>query len=335
MSQNKPRAAMKIVLAVASFAFSILLIEFVLRLVGVHYSPVDIEVVGGAHDARFQFSFENSDFEFDPEQIWRPRPGRSVFNDLGYRGRVVAPSRAPGEIRVLALGDSNTLGWGSKDLHWPRFLEQDLEAAHPPANVINAGVWGHTAAQGDARMRQFMVLDPNVVLISYGANEAHKVAVSDAEYVSRVSTTPERMFLYRFAIGRLILKVEDAIAGRERATSHPELVFRVSPAEYEAHLIEMIQSARSRGARVFLLTRPWIGDSPTPDHWKNFGPEYMASTFAVGERLGVPVIDVNAAFAGQDEYFEDESHFNEAGHRRAGRLIADAILTDLGATPLP
>ncbi len=334
MSQSRPRTRTKVALVVGSFTLSMLLIEFVLRLVGVHYSPVDIEVVGGAHDARFQFSFENSDFEFDPEQIWRPRPGRSVFNALGYRGRELAPQRAPGELRVLALGDSNTLGWGSEDLHWPRFLEQDLEAAHPPANVINAGVWGHTAAQGEARMREFMGLDPNIVLISYGANEAHKVAVSDAEYVSRVSTTPERMFLYRLAIGRLILKGQDAIAGRARANTQPELVFRVSLGEYDAHLVAMIEGARQHGTRVLLLTRPWIGDSPTPDHWKNFGPDYKATTFAVGERLGVPVIDINAAFAGQAEYFEDESHFNEAGHRRAGRLIADAILADLVVDPL-
>lgn len=334
MSRSRPRPALKVALVVGSTILSILLIEVVLRLVGVHYSPVDIELVGGAHDARFQFSFENSDFEFDPEQIWRPRPGRGVFNELGYRGRELAPTRAPGELRVLALGDSNTLGWGSRDLHWPRFLEADLEAAHPPASVINAGVWGHTAAQGEARMRQFMVLDPNIVLISYGANEAHKVRVGDADYVARVSTTPERMFLYRFAIGRLILKVQDSISGRARSDTHVEPVFRVGVDEYAAHLVAMVQGARQRGARVLLLTRPWTGESPTPDHWKNFGPDYMAATFEVGAQLGVPVIDINGAFADRPEDFEDESHFNEAGHRRAGRLIADAILADIAVNPL-
>ncbi len=328
MGLRRPGRA-EFALLLGSTIFSLLAIELGLRLFNFQYSPVKIEVHGVVTDWRFKHSFEDGHFEFDPLQIWRPRAGRKVFNALRYRGELLGPSKRDGELRILAVGDSNTLGWASDSVHWPGYLEQNLRAEGFDVRVINAGVWGHSSFQGLARLDEYMPLHPDVVLISYGGNDAHRVYVSDARYVAEVATSPSRIRLYRWGIGRLLLALRDRMGGDVPTSDDRSLVHRVSPAEYEANLRQMVETARTGGARPYLLTRPFVGESPTPEWWKNFAPIYLESTRSVGRGLGVPVIDVYAAFADQPEWFEDESHFTEAGHRRAATLIGDPIARDL------
>jgi len=59
--------------------------------------------------------------------------------------------------------------------------------------------------------------------------------------------------------------------------------------------------------------------------WKNFAPEYVKATLEVGKNYDVPVIDMYTQFKDKEEYFADESHFNEKGHRLAAKIIYDQI----------
>jgi acyl-CoA thioesterase I len=74
---------------------------------------------------------------------------------------------------VLALGDSLTAGLGLEQSQaFPARLEAALRAKGHDVVVINAGVSGDTAAQGEARLDWALTDDVDAVIIELGANDA-------------------------------------------------------------------------------------------------------------------------------------------------------------------
>ena len=65
-------------LAVFSVVLTLAAVEGVLALAGYEYTPLSIEAAPGA-DARQYHLFEDSNFVYDPDLIWRPKAGFSVF----------------------------------------------------------------------------------------------------------------------------------------------------------------------------------------------------------------------------------------------------------------
>jgi lysophospholipase L1-like esterase len=303
--------------------------EVALRLAGYSYSPVQI----GANvhgDFREEHAFRDRHLTYDPVLIWRPRSGPfSPFNPQGFRGLPVTPERAPGRHRIIALGDSNTFGWDVDDgANWPAQLQSRFDASHSRTEVINAGVWGYSSFQGERRFKELTVLNPDVVLISFGGNDAHQVTVPDAEYVRRHDRMARVTRATRHSRGaQLVVAAWDRVAGA--ASQGNRLVPRVSVEEYEAHLRAIIAEGRARGIRVVLLTRPFIGSSTDPTSWKTHAPAYNATTLRVAESEGVLAIDVYNTFKGRPELFDDESHFGPEGHRalaeQVHRLLAPIL----------
>jgi hypothetical protein len=66
------------------------------------------------------------------------------LNALGFREPRLPSPKPPGVLRVVALGDSFTQGYGvEEDEAWPRRLETALDARHPGRyQVVNLGVPG-------------------------------------------------------------------------------------------------------------------------------------------------------------------------------------------------
>jgi lysophospholipase L1-like esterase len=124
-------------------------------------------------------------------------PAKIRINNLGFRGADLEERKAPGTLRVLALGDSYTFGdHVDTDQTWPALLERDLRqrleprargegraigagsgAAAPPAGirrveVINAGANGFGILDAEALWaRAGGRLDPDVVLIAFSPND--------------------------------------------------------------------------------------------------------------------------------------------------------------------
>lgn len=315
---RKSRFAAPFLLA-GSLLVSLLLAEAGLRLFDYRYTPLAIRRPG-ALDPRHYHLFEDKSFTYDPELIWAPKKGYDIFNSQGYRGAELSLQKKPGGLRILAVGDSNTLGWpGADGANWPADLERLARARGLPAEVANAGVWGYSSYQGVVRLRRCLELKPDLVLISFGSNDAHPVAVSDREYLARhASRWPLLENLARWRLGELLVAVRDRLA-----TPGAEAVLgrRVSLAEYHDNLTAMIRMAREKDAVVVLLTRPYVGESNQPLWWKNFGADYNAATAEVAAAQAAPVIDVYTAFRDRRSYFTDESHFTREGHLLAAELI--------------
>lgn len=78
-----------------------------------------------------------------------------AFNEQGFRGPPVEIPKPEGTRRVLALGDSVTMGTGvAHDQTWPAHLEQRLSDPQRPAEVINAGLPTLDLAQIELELRE-------------------------------------------------------------------------------------------------------------------------------------------------------------------------------------
>ena len=320
------RKSARVIVAIVAVVIAIAATEGVLRAIGYHYSPVKIGT-GVAGDFREEHAFNDRHLVYDPDLIWRPLSGQfSPFNPQGFRGLPVQMPKPAGLTRIFALGDSNTFGWDvDEGVNWPAQLHGLLGAGGKPVEVINAGVWGYTSYQGLARFKELLQFSPDIVLVSFGGNDAHQVRVTDADYV-RGHDRIDRMTRST----RNLRVAQLAVAGWDlvgvAAAQSKSLVARVSLDDYRANLKEMIALGKARGITVVLLTRPFIGESNDPASWKTYAPQYNAATIEIASEAHVPLIDVYAAFHTREKLFDDESHFGVEGHREGARMIADALV---------
>lgn len=308
-------------LSILSIAVALLASEAVLRLLDYHYSPMQImrvEARAASGDQRYYHSFRDEHFVFDPYLIWRPKPGADVFNAQGYRGQEMPAIKAPGSYRIFTVGDSNTLGWGTeKGANWPAYLEHLLVESNGRFAVINAGVWGYASFQGVRRFNEALVWQPDMVIVSFGSNDAHPVLVSDANFAARM--TLGRLIGWS-RVGELLIAAVDRLKGKRDVPTVP----RVSLDEYRENLRTIIELARTRHIVVVLLTRPFIGDAPFGS-WKVKAPAYVRATLEVGRENGVTCVDIYSYFSDKPQYFTDESHFTNEGHELAAQMIYDQI----------
>jgi acyl-CoA thioesterase I len=88
---------------------------------------------------------------------------------LWPREPLAAPS---GALRIVALGDSLTAGYGlPQDAAFPAVLERALKARGHRVEIINAGVSGDTAAGGLARVDWSVPEGTHGVIVELGAND--------------------------------------------------------------------------------------------------------------------------------------------------------------------
>jgi len=99
-----------------------------------------------------------------------------VINSLGLRGREVERRKPAGTYRILGIGDSFTLGAGVRDDDtFLRRLESSLNAGGARRyEVLNAGVEGYNTRDEVLYLeRQWLALDPDLVLIGFYLNDAY------------------------------------------------------------------------------------------------------------------------------------------------------------------
>jgi acyl-CoA thioesterase-1 len=76
-------------------------------------------------------------------------------------------------VRILALGDSLTAGFGlPAEAAFPARLERRLRAEGRDVTIVNAGISGDTTAGGRARLNWALADKPDLAIVALGANDA-------------------------------------------------------------------------------------------------------------------------------------------------------------------
>lgn len=189
-------------------------------------------------------------------------------NSHSMRYREIPTGRQENTIRIMALGDSTTFGWGvENDETYPARLEALLKEKYPNENieVIDGGVPGYTSFQG---LNHYKVnagrYEPDIILFGYIVQDARKVAVTDKQQaieaagVGYLADSPlyklrlVRYLAQRYEFIRSWLHNDDAKGKKDKKGG----VYRVPLDEYRENIELFVKYANKTRSRLILFGFP-------------------------------------------------------------------------------
>jgi len=148
------------------------------------------------------------------------RYGKWEINSLGFRGKEIDFEKKEGNIRIVCLGGSETLGYyESKDKEWPSQLGEMLRDRFPKVEVINASAAGLNFKMKIDYMKKYVLpLKPDIAII-FGQRFLPYVKESirrgkgnhlTSEAKGKKVNKPNNVFI---SCGRVLSKLGESIEG--------------------------------------------------------------------------------------------------------------------------
>lgn len=294
-------------------------------------------------------------FNYVFNRDYRYEDGFKPYNSHGFRApEWMAKDR--GTTRIVAVGGSTTFGIFSRDGAdiWTAFLEKRLNSAGAPAvEIVNLGVTGYTLFEIMGVMAMAVPdLEPDIVLINVGANDAFSACYPDEggrdntsfRFSWDVRQLPEfakvcmrKSYTLR-VLGYLTMSINTYLPGDLMTAMqypHPDdreslrNAAQASGKYFRRNLKTVVSLAKNIGAATVLFTQPL---NPTWDTVAS--PFYQGVIGAhkrnneiirdVGRESGVAVIDIYADMRAP-ELFVDAIHPNLRGEEQQARLVYPVI----------
>ncbi len=267
--------------------------------------------------------------------------GKSEFqltwrtNSLGLRDGEIPQEKPPGELRVLALGDSFTegLGAGTQET-WPKQLEERLRERYPdrPLRVMNAGRSGSDAWYATMLLEErLLAYHPDLVVLAINESDGFDMIArggrerfrSDGTVAFRPGPGWEWLYASSFIVRHIVHDLADydrrLLGPRDREQRTREGLEQIRAAVHAMHGL-----AEAHGFRLLVVFHP----VPT---------EIIRETLTLGplveslkEEGAVPVASLLDFFlgpAGVDAdnvwsyFWRTDTHHNPAGYA----LLAEGI----------
>jgi len=333
-----------------AYAF-IIYLAFLLLLIGIevgtrltlpHLSSLDLFVVTPQQKAQVADAKQATIFEGDPLLLWRLKPNLdhvvwdfTVLSTNAQHLRSDRPlqKKEAGAIRIVCLGDSVTFGyrvptvWPDRPneydrqaLPYPMLLEKELRAANPnkQIEVVTLAVPGYTTYQGLAWLRREIdSLKPDLLIISFGWNDASLSDVSDAAAIK----TNWGAVTVRWLVDHSQAFAHATHWLRARAAPSATVVRpapRVSEREYVNNMMAMAQLGRQKQAAVIILAAPYRDKVTNPPE-AALMQRYREGLRSASNQNGLPFLELRelteAAYPVNLNFFGELIHPNDMGHR--------------------
>jgi acyl-CoA thioesterase-1 len=142
-------------------------------------------------------------------------------------GLTLAAQAQNARLRVVALGASNTAGWGVAPAEsYPAQLEALLNARGMPATVVNAGISGDTTGGMLARLEREVAPGTDLVILQPGTNDERYG--SGAERAGNIAEMDRRLA----ARGTKLLIIENSMLAELPASELREDGIHYTPQGY-------------------------------------------------------------------------------------------------------
>jgi hypothetical protein len=299
-----------------------------LALFGVALALVVGEVAAratrGGYDARVR-AIGEAIVERGASGAHRLRPGASAdvggvayrVSSIGTRGP--EPSREKPAVRILALGDSVTMGLGVAERDaWPARVEAELSEGREGVEVVNAAVLGWGIEQYVARLDELAPrLRPDVVLVGYFPNDP-----------GGTESVVERPRLRSELLALVAERLRGASGGASATATYRALHAEGSPGWARTVRSSAALGARCRAldARCAVVLLPALDEAPYP-----LAAEH-ARVAALAEEHGLSVLDLAPAIEGGDPRARwvapDDAHPDRETHALYGTLVARWLVSE-------
>jgi lysophospholipase L1-like esterase len=253
-------------------------------------------------------------YDYDPHFHWKIRPGFYIhkksgrlecINSMGLRCPEIAKDKAPGSVRVIALGGSSTyIVSPLTGKSWTDLLAEKLSArAGLPFEVVNAGTPGYSAYQSAMRLKYELInYHPDIVLIYNLSNDMKLFAMDDPETMLKrwdahgkanaeytlLNPNPVLDFLCRYSqivthlrFKFIKLRLKKVEAGEEGWLYH-SLDLKVTPqgiAFYRQNLQNLIDILQPRGIPLVIIEQATlVGPDNTAEEKEEINYKYFGFT---------------------------------------------------------
>jgi len=316
-------------LILPSFVFALVVAELVLRW----REPARPRVTTGLFGETEQGLLHTKSSV--PGLLYELAPSREIdyqgvnvrTNSLGMRSPEIADPKAGGTLRIAAIGDSVTFGWGVDAEHiWPAILQRVI-GERRPSEVLNFGVSGYSSRDEALVLRaKALPRAPDVIVLAYFLNDPEAGAVSPLHAWFRDDPWWKSTRLWRMWAMKQRKREVDALGGGNfyRWLHNPE----GWPWQTTVAALEDIARASS-DARVPVL----VAIFPTWFGYADLGSypyaEIHAQVAREVERHGMKSLDLLSAFRASGMSLEDlkmdAEHPNGNGHEVAARAIFERL----------
>jgi lysophospholipase L1-like esterase len=333
----------------AVFLLLLLSVELIARIALPRVDSLDLFVATPQQRMQVANEQQSGIFEGDPLLLWRLKPSlkNAVWdftilstNAQSFRADYPIGRKRAGTFRIVCLGDSVTFGyrvppvWPERpndyNPEWqpfPMLLQSELRKANPERQieVFPMAVPGYTSHQGLAWLRRDIeYLQPDVVIASFGWNDASASDVPDREAIdTRWLPLATRWLVdhsQAFAHAALWLRKSD---GPTQASRNP--FPRVLQSEYVHNFEAMVALAREHQASVVVIGAPYRDHTTNPPEARLM-TSYRGALKSAMLRNQTPYLEIieltEAAGSVNQGFFGELIHPNHMGHR----LMASELL---------
>jgi lysophospholipase L1-like esterase len=284
-------------------------------------------------------------FEIVPNQQGYTIASPARINAHGFRGPDVRTTRAPGDLRVLCLGDSMTFGFAAPDdVVFPRQLERLLAEQWPDRRpeVINAGVQRYfTYQEVDQLKLRGIQLEPDVVVLTAFTNdlglrpqddyvrefekEHERASRSVARELTPLYLLARNSALYEL-LKRVVLSRRDDVSTRNLLEGTPTAADDAQWAALREELRELVRLSRQHRFRLVVVALP-PRELATRSYPRSLYPRRLLE---ICQAEGIECVDLLPPFResvarGTDPYLEWDNHLSEAGHRLVATALRDKL----------
>ncbi len=300
-------------------------------------------------------TIERSWEQFDPLSGWEPIPDFVSdgirINKHGFRG----PELAGGEkIRIMCIGDSSTFGPPVEKNTYPHIVQTKLvkRRLSRSAEVINAGVSGHSTYNMLFRINRLLRYKPDVVILYAGFNDMFDEAADRYEDNRRPYSSYWHFLEKKNLRFHLMAKILEAAGYTDRKpiplTYAPD---EFVPFNFEYNLRRLLRAIMNASAQPVLISLPkLIPDAPSKlsakDTAKALLPDFIEDgdydsflkiyrsydniVKQISSETDVPLLDADQAFedAGDSRgsLFEDIRHLTPAGYKLLGEFVVKSLI---------